>query len=806
MECEVELQGGGDLHAGLVTETNPVGYGSMEVAEETLAVAAERDIMWLNSDQDEFLSSVNDASMFYADFPPLPDFPCMSSSSSSSSTPALPVKTLTCSTTTTTTTTSSSSSASSSSAASWAVIKEEDAERNNIHRYMHDPLDATTPAALSSTASMEISQQIHPDNNGRPFGASVGECMDDVMDTFGYMELLEANDLFDPASIFQHEENPLVDFATLEDQVPLQDQEQHAMMHNHYHHHHHHQQQGTTKEEDRDHQVPVCEEIQGDDDEGVMGACGDGENNDGAIADDEMSTVFLEWLKCNKDSVSANDLRNVKLKKATIESAARRLGGGKEAMKQLLKLILEWVQTSHLQNKRRRDNDNNSVNSNINNAPQNSNLQALQFQDPGSQNQTTSMNNNHPSSFAPDHHQSNACFNNQTTPWLSPPQPPFGTDQAPLMVPPQQFSQPMVGYVGDPYTNGVSNNPYQQPGSDQYHMLESAHSWPHSQFNVASHYNNQTFGENNVFPNGGFGGYGNNQYPYQFFHGPGDRLVRLGPSATKEARKKRMARQRRFLTHHRHHNGNHHQNQDSDPHARLGGGDNCTTVVAAPHHANPAASWMYWQAMAGGGPASLTPVVPAPPAESPVLQQMADRPTMQTQNGLQGRVAPDRKQGWKPEKNLRFLLQKVLKQSDVGSLGRIVLPKKEAETHLPELEARDGISITMEDIGTSRVWNMRYRYWPNNKSRMYLLENTGDFVRANGLQEGDFIVIYSDVKCGKFMIRGVKVRQQGVKAETKKAGKSQKNQHGTNAATTAGNVANNGTPSSPKQKAEKIVN
>lgn len=38
------------------------------------------------------------------------------------------------------------------------------------------------------------------------------------------------------------------------------------------------------------------------------------------------------------------------------------------------------------------------------------------------------------------------------------------------------------------------------------------------------------------------------------------------------------------------------------------------------------------------------------------------------------------------------------------------IEQKEAETHLPELEARDGISITMEDIGTSRVWNMRYRY------------------------------------------------------------------------------------------------
>ncbi|KAM0056675.1 putative transcription factor B3-Domain family [Helianthus debilis subsp. tardiflorus] len=51
----------------------------------------------------------------------------------------------------------------------------------------------------------------------------------------------------------------------------------------------------------------------------------------------------------------------------------------------------------------------------------------------------------------------------------------------------------------------------------------------------------------------------------------------------------------------------------------------------------------------------------------------------------------------------------------------------------------------MEDIRTSQVWNMRYRFWPNNKIRMYLLENTGDFVKANGLQEGDFIVIYSDV-------------------------------------------------------------
>jgi hypothetical protein len=35
--------------------------------------------------------------------------------------------------------------------------------------------------------------------------------------------------------------------------------------------------------------------------------------------------------------------------------------------------------------------------------------------------------------------------------------------------------------------------------------------------------------------------------------------------------------------------------------------------------------------------------------------------------------------------------------------------QKEAEMHLPELKSRDGISIPMEDIGTSQVWSMRYR-------------------------------------------------------------------------------------------------
>lgn len=80
-----------------------------------------------------------------------------------------------------------------------------------------------------------------------------------------------------------------------------------------------------------------------------------------------------------------------------------------------------------------------------------------------------------------------------------------------------------------------------------------------------------------------------------------------------------------------------------------------------------------------------------------------------------------------------------------------------------------------------------------------------DFVRSNGLQEGDFIVLYSDTKCGKYvrktrtnpsyspfpqllllyfsrpnvrisqMIRGVKVRNTESKPETRGPGKMQRN-------------------------------
>ncbi|XP_021630200.1 B3 domain-containing transcription factor ABI3 isoform X2 [Manihot esculenta] len=712
--------------------TNPSsGFDTVDAMEEEQAIADEDGEIWLEREQDDLLD-VNDSSIFYDDFPPLPDFPCMSSSSSSSSTPA-PVKAMAPSS-------SCSSASSSSSAASWAVLKsdaEDDAEKKNNydsqhyhhHHSQYDQVEAPT-AALSSTASMEIPQ---PSDQGVE-----GAGCTDMMETFGYLDLIENDGFFDPSSIFQADEHFLDEFQQEQNMQPEQEP-----------------QQGN-------------EEL-------IMETKTEETQQQGAAASDDLAMVFLEWLKSNKETVSAEDLRKVKIKKATIECAAKRLGGGKEAMKQLLQLILEWVKTNHLQKRRMKESS--------------SNYPPYQCQEPlQNPNPSASSNlNMNSNSIPPD--QSTPCFTQ--SPWIAPP--PYVVDRGTLM----PGISPMVGYMADPFASGASNmagHSYPPAPPTDYHMLDSAQSWPPSQFALSSPY--PAFPDNNLQPvqahHPVFTGYGN-QYACQYLPGQvDDRLMRLGSSATKEARKKRMARQRRFLTHHRnqnHHNNQpieHHQNQSADHHARLGN-DN-VALTAQPNPGN----WVYWPAVSA---VSTLPVLPMD--AQPV--HIVDRPAMQAHESHQRQVASDRRQGWKPEKNLRFLLQKVLKQSDVGNLGRIVLPKKEAETHLPELEARDGISIAMEDIGTSRIWNMRYRFWPNNKSRMYLLENTGDFVRANELQEGDFIVIYSDVKCGKYLIRGVKVRQPGSKSENKKSGKSQKNLHASSPAT-----ALNGSSSTPINQAQTV--
>ncbi|PKI76802.1 hypothetical protein CRG98_002788 [Punica granatum] len=703
---------------------------------------------------------------FYAsDFPPLPDFPCMSSSSSSSSTGA-PVKA-------TPSSSSSTASSSSTSAASWAVLRsDQDVDRSPPVQQSPAmlPAAATLTSALSSTASMDMilrdSKLEDTINCKEDEEAEVAleDCLD-VMETFGYMDLLECNDLFDPTSMFQNEEPtdptagayPVEEFQ-VQHQLPQEQPEQNFQ-----------------RPEGADSHGPLTSAAQPYGEEQQPPAVVVKEGTD------EMGQVLLEWLRTNRDSISAEDLRRVKIKKATIEAAARRLGGGKAAMKQLLKLILEWVQTNHLHRKRKEDEAQNKLH-----------YPPLQdLPDPGTfPNPNPNMLNPSANSFTPE---LASCFPSQPQ-WAASP---YMTDHSgPVMAAPPPFASSTVGYNmgGDPFSSSGDLYPG-PPGLAEYHMLDSPQSWPLPQYGAMPNYNFMA-ADVNFQPPGAqaFIGYRNNSqysnFPQQYYNsGNGERsLIRLGSSATKEARKKRMARQRRLMSHHHHrsingHHNSHHANHqnghhqavmamDHQQHARVGVCDQPGAAAAN------SGNWVYWPAAA---PAVATPA--PPPMMSPEAMQahqpVERQPAMQGQSGQRGQVAPDRRPGWKPENNLKFLLQKVLKQSDVGNLGRIVLPKKEAETHLPELEARDGISISMEDIGTSRIWNMRYRFWPNNKSRMYLLENT----------DSKILAYWYDIAQ---LIRGVKVRQpEGEAKSNAKKPENSKPQRNSNLQGSYSTTANN---------------
>ncbi|KAK6164305.1 hypothetical protein DH2020_001169 [Rehmannia glutinosa] len=180
--------GGGDDVFG-----NPTGFDPME-EDNQIVEMGEKDL-WLDRDQENHLLDVNDASIFYNDFPPLPDFPCMSSSSSSSSLPAAsnPLAA----------TSSSSSAASSSPAVSWAMMKSSDAEDTRLMGFHQgeDMNKLDQPAALSSTASMEI-----PPPSDQDGGLVDVDCID-VMENFGYIDLIDTNEIWDPSSVFQSE-NP----------------------------------------------------------------------------------------------------------------------------------------------------------------------------------------------------------------------------------------------------------------------------------------------------------------------------------------------------------------------------------------------------------------------------------------------------------------------------------------------------------------------------------------------------------------------------------------------------------------------
>lgn len=70
--------------------------------------------------------------------------------------------------------------------------------------------------------------------------------------------------------------------------------------------------------------------------------------------------------------------------------------------------------------------------------------------------------------------------------------------------------------------------------------------------------------------------------------------------------------------------------------------------------------------------------------------------------------------------------------------------QRDAECQLPHLDNKEGKLLSMEDYNSNKKWTLRYKWWPNNKSRMYVLESTGEFVKHYNLKEKDELSIYRD--------------------------------------------------------------
>ncbi|CAK9164719.1 unnamed protein product, partial [Ilex paraguariensis] len=90
------------------------------------------------------------------------------------------------------------------------------------------------------------------------------------------------------------------------------------------------------------------------------------------------------------------------------------------------------------------------------------------------------------------------------------------------------------------------------------------------------------------------------------------------------------------------------------------------------------------------------------------------------------------------------LFEKMLSASDAGRIGRLVLPKKCAEAYFPPISQPEGLPLKVQDL-KGREWVFQFRFWPNNNSRMYVLEGVTPCIQSMQLQAGD-IVTFSRVE------------------------------------------------------------
>ncbi|KAL5580525.1 hypothetical protein UlMin_012967 [Ulmus minor] len=97
------------------------------------------------------------------------------------------------------------------------------------------------------------------------------------------------------------------------------------------------------------------------------------------------------------------------------------------------------------------------------------------------------------------------------------------------------------------------------------------------------------------------------------------------------------------------------------------------------------------------------------------------------------------------------LFEKVLSASDAGRIGRLVLPKACAEAYFPPISQSEGLPLRIQDV-RGNEWTFQFRFWPNNNSRMYVLEGVTPCIQSMQLQAGDTVTFSRINPGGKLVI------------------------------------------------------
>ncbi|VFQ69634.1 unnamed protein product [Cuscuta campestris] len=97
------------------------------------------------------------------------------------------------------------------------------------------------------------------------------------------------------------------------------------------------------------------------------------------------------------------------------------------------------------------------------------------------------------------------------------------------------------------------------------------------------------------------------------------------------------------------------------------------------------------------------------------------------------------------------LFEKVLSASDAGRIGRLVLPKACAEAYFPPVSQPEGLPIRIQDT-KGKEWVFQFRFWPNNNSRMYVLEGVTPCIQSMQLQAGDTVIFSRMDPEGKILL------------------------------------------------------